>query len=424
MKILIMCNVMLPEIAHNLNQPVPYTGGWLTGITEELRKKEDCKITVVFPQSFTMETVKGSTEHFAYYGFYESFVNAVSYHAEREKEFEAILNEVHPDIIHIFGTEWVYSFEMTQAAKQTGLLERVVVSAQGLVSCIAKAYTADLPEAIVKKQTFRDWVKKDSIFHQQAEYAARGVFEKKTISMVSHVIGRTAWDKKEMETIHPDVQYHQCQETMRQPFYEGNWNYASCEKHSIFLSQGYYPIKGFHKVLEALPIVLKDYPDTRLYVTGNDLLHLTTKQKLRLGSYQSYIIQLIHRYHLEEHVVFVGNLNAEQMKQHNLKANVFVCPSSIENSSNSIAEALLLGTPVVASDVGGTSSILTHEVEGYLYPFEQVTLLANYIKMVFEQEEKIEEMSARARERAKKQYDPIHNNETLLAIYQKMLEER
>ena len=56
---------------------------------------------------------------------------------------------------------------------------------------------------------------------------------------------------------------------------------------------------------------------------------------------------------LEDKVSFLGPLNAEQMKAEYLRSNVFLCPSSIENSPNSLGEAQMLGVPCVASYVGG-----------------------------------------------------------------------
>lgn len=61
-------------------------------------------------------------------------------------------------------------------------------------------------------------------------------------------------------------------ETLRPEFYEGRWDLNGVEPHSIFISQGDYPLKGFHFVLQAMPKILKEYPDAKLYVAGKSII--------------------------------------------------------------------------------------------------------------------------------------------------------
>ena len=167
--------------------------------------------------------------------------------------------------------------------------------------------------------------------------------------------------------------YHFNNETLRDEFYEGEWNYSDCEKHSIFCSQGHYPIKGIHLVIEALNRIVKDYPDAHLYIGGKDYLSLPFYKQ---SSYGKYLVSLIKQYGLEKNVSFTGFLNAEQMKNRYLKSNVFVSASSIENSPNSLGEAMLLGVPCISSQVGGVHNMMTHAIEGYTYPADEIYMLA------------------------------------------------
>ena len=68
------------------------------------------------------------------------------------------------------------------------------------------------------------------------------------------------------------------------------------------------------------------------------------------------------------------------MKERFLKSNVFVSPSTIENSPNSLGEAMLLGIPCISSDVGGVKNLLKHEEEGYVYQTDAPYMLAYYVK--------------------------------------------
>ena len=200
----------------------------------------------------------------------------------------------------------------------------------------------------------------------------RGYLEIEQIKKSNHIIGRTAWDKSHALAINPAINYHKCNETLRDIFYQGNWSIDTCEKYSIFISQAYYPIKGLHQLLKALPFILQKFPKTKIYIAGIDFI---TNRGWKINGYGNYINKIIKLNKLENHIIFTGVLNETQMFKRYLDSHVFVCPSSIENSPNSIGEAQILGVPCVASYVGGNSDMITDKKSGLLYRFEEVEML-------------------------------------------------
>ena len=72
-------------------------------------------------------------------------------------------------------------------------------------------------------------------------------------------------------------------------------------------------------------------------------------------------INLIKSTGLERKVTFLGRISASQMREEYLKCGMFVCPSSIENSPNSLVEAALMGAPVIASRVGGIPDVAAND---------------------------------------------------------------
>ncbi len=165
--------------------------------------------------------------------------------------------------MHIWGTEGSHSLAMVEACERAGIIDRVVISIQGLVSEYYYHYTAYLPHEIVTRYTLRDLFK-GNLQKGKDVFYKRGVLEKEAIRRVKHVIGRTDWDRGCAWDINPNVTYHFNNETLRDEFYEGEWNYSDCEKHSIFCSQGHYPIKGIHLVIEALNRIVKRLPGCAL----------------------------------------------------------------------------------------------------------------------------------------------------------------
>lgn len=211
-----------------------------------------------------------------------------------------------------------------------------------------------------------------------------------------------------------DAKYYFCNETLREEFYdETKWSYNGCIPHSIFVSQATYPIKGFHQLIKALPLILRRYPDAVVRVAGgnptkcngiNGLLHYT--------GYGKYLRRLIEKDNLSDRIVFLGGLNAEQMKNEYLHCNVFVCPSSIENSPNSLGEAQILGVPCVASYVGGIPDMMQGD-DGNMYRFEEVEMMAEKICRVFAGNICKNNMVGIAKER----HNPQTNSLQLLNIY-------
>ena len=107
-----------------------------------------------------------------------------------------------------------------------------------------------------------------------------------------------------------------------------------------------------------------------------------------------------------------------------LKVNVFVLPSVIENSPNSLAEAMILGVPCIAADVGGVSSMLEHTKEGYIYRVDEPHMLAYYLYEIMQNQELAQSFSVNARERALQEFDEIANTQKVVEMYRDIMEQR
>ena len=108
------------------------------------------------------------------------------------------------------------------------------------------------------------------------------------------------------------------------------------------------------------------------------------------------------------------------MKQQFLSANVFVLPSTIENSPNSLGEGMLLGVPCVSSLSGGVATMMEHNKEGFIYQSTAPYMLAHYVNKVFSMEEKAENLGAAAKIHAEKTHAPDTNLNRLLEIYEEL----
>lgn len=278
-----------------------------------------------------------------------------------------------------------------------------------------------MPAKVYYGVTIRDIIRLDNIALQKKKFDRRGKYEILALKGVKNVMGRTEFDKAATKKINPSLKYYYCPENLRKEFREEkrNWKKETCEKYSIFMSQGSYPIKGLHLALEALCQLRESFPNIKLYVAGYDLFTFKRLNKvLRTGSYANYIRKMIKKWELQKHVVFLGELSASEMIERYLNSHVYILPSVIENSPNSLCEAMKLGVPSVASDVGGVSSLLEHGKEGYLYPANEPYMLAYYIQQIFENDLLSQKLSQCAKERMDKMSNVKKNIECLIEIYQ------
>ncbi|MCM1385980.1 MAG: glycosyltransferase family 4 protein [Bacillus sp. (in: Bacteria)] len=423
MRVLWVCNIMLPAIAKQLGEPYSNREGWLTAMLDRfLQEKHRNQITLGIAFPVTKETgnisrkMKLVEDESCYcYGFVEDLETPEQYDSSIEGRMKEILEEFKPDMVHIFGTEFPHTLACVRAYRNP---DKTLIGVQGLISACAVAYMADLPGKIQRKITFRDFVRKDSLKQQQKKFYKRGIYEKEALRLTGHVAGRTDFDRENVAKINPDAKYHLLNETMRGCFYRDRWKGSNCVPYSIFLSQGDYPLKGFHYLLQAMPAILEQYPEAHIYVAGNDILQ---KDKLKISAYGNYLKKLIKENNLKDKVTMLGMLDAEGMKAQFLSSHVFVCPSSLENSPNSLGEAMLIGVPCVAADVGGIHNLLVDGGDGLLYPAGNTNALAEKIIEIFGKEAISEKYSDNARKHARETHDADQNYYKMIRIYQEIV---
>ncbi len=425
-KLLWLCNMPLPCIAKDIGIPVPHVGGWLQGMSDEIKKQQHIDLTIAFPMFDSGSGLSGKVDGIRYFGVSVS-EGPFSYSKAVESSFTDILEEVNPDIVHIHGTEYPHSLAMVNAAITEGKLATTVASIQGLVSKCQSSYFGFIPYSVYMKFAIRELLKKDSLIQKQKQFEQLGQFEIETISKIKHVIGRTGWDRACAGQINPVVCYHHCNETLREEFYNSQWKIDDCNRFSIFFSQAHYPLKGFHLLLEAFPIIKNEFPEAHIYVAGSTKPKRQVSFKQRVMQkywhiqYPDYIEALIEKYNLDSSITYTGDLDSEGMCNQFLKSHVFVLASAIENSANSLCEAMLLGVPSVASYVGGIMDLLEHKKEGLLYQADAPYMLAANVCKIFRNDKLAQEFSRNARNRALVTHDRNSNADQLLAIYHNLL---
>lgn len=177
------------------------------------------------------------------------------------------------------------------------------------------------------------------------------IYEKKNLKKVNNYICRTSWDKSSMKTNNPSAVIYENWELLRPEFYDGQ-QYAG-STHVLFMG-GKNVVKGIDETLEAF-VEIKNKTPLKLLILGScnkqDIQEIINTKNLDLS---------------EKDYEVWGSQEAEGIKKAFLKSFCLLHPSYIDNSPNSICEAQIAGLPVIASNVGGVSSLIEHKKTGLL----------------------------------------------------------
>jgi len=419
MKALWLCNVPISKISSYMSSEGKHPfGGWLEGASDAFLSDNNNSLIILFPWRSDVP-ICGSIDNLRFYSF--NYANNSKTKIEKlTNSFKEIISKEEPDIIHIWGTEYPYSYYLMQSVKSFGLEKRVVIWIQGLVSICALHYVEGLNWKILHLRSLRDIIKNDSLIQQQKRLAERGRFEERLISDAYYVIGRTDWDRACSYQINKNVKYFSCNETLRSDFYNQRWDLEKVRRNTIFVSQGNVPHKGLHYALRIVSILKVKYANIKLICAG---FNRNQNSKFYYSSYELYINYLIEKYGLQDNIYFTGLLDEQEMIKAYLSCHVFLSSSSIENSSNSVCEAMLLGMPVVASYVGGIPSLITNNEEGLLYPLDEPYMAAYQIDNIFSDDTIAKRLGENARKKAVIAHDRNRNYINLIEIYNSILTE-
>lgn len=356
------------------------TGGWIGALQEELSKSDpDLELGIAFVSStdndvihdgkVTYLPIKKTIPSGGIKGLFYGFL------ANKEKEDAVLANQIKrcidkykPDIIHVWGIENDY-------ASVIKLIDRpFVVHIQGLLSLYIYIY---LPYGFSRHDLFKAdfplrWLLRAGNMrdYNMAKYRAQ-----RELAMGKYVknwIGRTDWDHTMSQMLSPDSRYFHCEEMMRGDFNDARWEYHydgnTIHIHSSLSAEWY---KGIDIVLKTAIVMKESGINVEWNVYG-----------VERGNYRlKYFIKKLKIIPEEVNVYFRGRVDGKAIRDGLLSSDVFVHPSYIENSSNAIAEAMMLGVPVVANNVGGNASMLREDSGVLVAPNEPYIMAAQIVEM-------------------------------------------
>ncbi len=423
MKVMWLVNTVMPELSIHLGGKPSVFGGWLTGALKAVRESG-----VEMVICCAAESVRSTGKY---------IVNGITYYlipSESdqflEAQFQKLIQDEVPNLIHVFGTEYAAVLPLLKKADPS----KTVLTLQGALQCIAETCLDGIPDTIIRdtilKRLRRCLTKEPPpLQRKQEDFSLRAKREKESFHLIRNADGCSKWGSAYIHAENPECRMFECGCFLRSPFYEDLvWNLKACDRHTV-LALMTRPEKGAHILIQSMRKVVQQYPDAKLVLAGATFSYRNYRGIKRFiqaltPDYHWYIQELIDQYQLRNHVVFLGYLDAEAMKRQLLKCNVFVSPSSHEHLATALGEARILGVPSIATAVGALPEMIDHGIDGYFYNFAEVHVLAQYICNLFEDEALAEQFSIRGRQHAMHTYSYERNSQSLIDMYQTILNEQ
>lgn len=331
-------------------------GGWISSLEAAISCTNDFDLAVSFLHSDnTFKVKQGKTTYYPI-SIYNTALKKIKHNLlyNRYDNFEVkkylkVIDDFKPDVIHIFGSEQSFGL-ITQHINIP-----VVIHVQGILNPYLNAIFApgtNSSDYFKYYKPFKAFIKYKFLLH----FTYNAIREEIILKNCKHFIGRTKWDRSIVHLYRPDANYYYGSEILRKEFYDAlPWKNPKNESIKILSTISDTDYKGFDLILKTakmLKHLLKLKFEWIIYGLSN---HSFWEKKLHINAN-------------EVDVKLMGVASATKLIEVMQTMDIFIHPSYIDNSPNSICEAQLLGMPIIATNVGGISSLIKDNESGFLVP--------------------------------------------------------
>jgi glycosyltransferase involved in cell wall biosynthesis len=392
---------------------------WSDTLIEELVKSQDISIALAVPVNgtdFQERREKGIT----LYGLpnpKETDLLKRIYQRIRHTEGNSTVNtfaqqaiaEFRPDIVQVFGSE-----------NPLGLIidnQNIpfVIHIQGFLRvCLRKWFTGISKWDQIRYASIKDLLLMNGSYHEYYSFRKRAAREEIILKKCSYFMGRTAFDKQIVSLLSPGAKYFHCEEFIRKIFFEEKWCALPGDGINLVSILKATTYKGIDLLIDLL-LILRRYPDLRFNlkicgVSENEEVVKILKKKYR-------------KHYSSLNIEYKGRLSANELAAELCTSDLYIHPSYIENSPNSICEAMALGMPVISTNVGGVSSIIEDRVDGLLVQEGEPYSLAAAVMNLINNYEYAKLLGENARKRSFARHNPAGIVKELVNIYETILRE-
>lgn len=374
-------------------------GGWTGALARELSATHpEIELGMAIPWDEYIEDFVGNIKIYGIPRIKHSFIGYRRKLLKQTAIMQKVLDDFRPDLIHVFGSEHTGGIVATLTDIP------VVLHLQGIMNFLEGAW---LPQNMSwgKMITYnpKNIIDKLGLVRQCST-------ERTILKSCKYLMGRTEMDKRLSSILSPGGKYFYCSEMLRPEIYysKTTWTFHHRNKIKIIsvISSPLY--KGGDVLLRTARILKEEIKlDFEWDVYG--VTNLNYCERLS-GIKAKYV-----------NVNLCGVINAKELVDEIVNSDVFVHPSYIENSPNTVCEAQLLGIPVIANFVGGIPSIISHEKTGVLVSPSNPYMTASYINDLINDETLAVKLGTNGRRVALERHSPESIVKDVISVYKKMV---
>ena len=172
-------------------------------------------------------------------------------------------------------------------------------------------------------------------------------------------------------------------------FYISTEKIDKVDKYSLVWVRAFHKIYNPKMAIEVVKILKNDFKNIKLTMIGPD----------KDGSL-NYCKKLVENYKLNDNIVFTGYLEKKNWIKIARTANVFINTTNIDNHPKSIIEGMLLGLPIVSTNVGGIPFLLEEGRESNLIEPNDINDMAKKISTLINDTKLRQKFSKNAKKNA------------------------
>lgn len=403
------------------NSPSCYTvkkdsyngGGWISSLQKEIEKVPDIDLRIAF--HLDSEPFKSKAENVTYYPIpnptIKKYQKNLIWLLKGEKKlievlenkyldsYLKVIDDFRPDIIHIFGSERYFSIISDKVNIP------IILHIQGFMNPIFNAY---FPSGISEHDyMWLDYNPLNILSRKRNLLNIKNSAKRelRTLKNIKYFMGRTIWDYRLSKIYNPNSIYFHCDEILRSDFYKSDTHKIVKNKIVSTISSPLY--KGEDLIIKTAKILaerLNSNFEWHIFGVNNP------SNNYKLTNIKA-----------DNNLIYRGIVDSNTLRGELKECAIYVHPSYIDNSPNSLCEAQMMGIPSIATYVGGIPTLIENGQTGFLVPANDPYQTAFIISTLLLDENLRNTIGKQAKEAALVRHDKAKITNQLLNIYGKII---